>query len=166
MTDTTERLKLPLLATGQAQKESTHNEALALADMLVQPVVQAVAPPSVPPTPSLGQSWIVGVGAVGAWAGHDSALACWTGGGWRFANAFDGMTVWNLATNSHARRSAATWQSGIVNGSQFRVGDVQVLTARQSAIASPAGGATIDAESRIAVTAILTALRTHGLIDP
>ena len=43
-----DRLKLPLLAAAQAQKEVTHNEALALADIAVQAVVQAVAPVIVP----------------------------------------------------------------------------------------------------------------------
>jgi hypothetical protein len=164
MTDTSDRLALPLLASGQAQKELTHNEALVLADMLIQPVVQAVAPTSVPPAPQIGQCWIVGVAASGAWAGHDGALACWTAGGWRFAAAFEGMTVWNLATGSNSRRSAAVWSTGIVNAAQFRVNDVPVLTNRQAAIATPASGTVIDAEARIALSAILAAMRTHGLI--
>ncbi|WP_312846581.1 hypothetical protein [Sphingopyxis sp. PET50] len=43
MTDlpSTARLALPLLAMAQAQKEVTHNEALTLLDLLVQPVVEA-----------------------------------------------------------------------------------------------------------------------------
>ena len=48
MTLQTDRFALPLLATAQAQKEMTHNEALALLDAVVQPVVVAVAPASVP----------------------------------------------------------------------------------------------------------------------
>ena len=40
MTDPiTPRFGLPLLAPGQAAKELTHNEALSLLDLLVQPVV-------------------------------------------------------------------------------------------------------------------------------
>ncbi len=35
--ETTARLGLPLLATGQAQKETTHNEALALIDLAPHP---------------------------------------------------------------------------------------------------------------------------------
>jgi Protein of unknown function (DUF2793) len=166
MSETSERLKLPLLTSGQAQKEATHNEALTLADMLVQPVVQSVAPASVPATPQLGQCWIVGTGAGGAWAGHDGAMACWTAGGWRFAAPFEGMEAWNLATGTFARRSGTIWITGIVNASQIRVENVQLLTARQAAIASPSGGATIDSEARIALGSILTALRTHGLIAP
>jgi len=36
---------------------------------------------------------------------------------------------------------------------------------RAAAIAGPAGGTTIDAESRTAIGQILTALRQHGLIE-
>ena len=39
---TTSRLGLPTLAAAQAQKEMTHNEALTLLDVAVQPVVAAV----------------------------------------------------------------------------------------------------------------------------
>lgn len=66
MTDMTDRLALALIAPGQAQKEMTHNEALARLDIMVQPVVQAIAPASVPASPTFGQCWIVGVGASGA----------------------------------------------------------------------------------------------------
>ena len=40
-----------------------------------------------------------------------------------------------------------------------------VVGSRGAAIASPSGGATIDAEVRTAVSQIPGALRTHGLID-
>jgi len=166
MPDTSDRLKLPLLTAGQAQKEVTHNEALALADMLVQPVVQSVAPASVPGAPQPGQCWIVGAGATGDWAGQDGALACWTSGGWRFAAAFEGMTAWNLATGSFVRRSASAWLAGVLAGSRLDINGVQVIAARQAAIANPSGGTTIDAEARVALAAILASLRTHGLIAP
>ena len=166
MPDTTDRLALPLLATGQAQKEATHNEALARADMLIQPVVQSVAAASVPTSPQIGQCWIVGSGATGAWAGHDAAIACWTGGGWRFADSFPGMCAWNIATASFALRGASSWSIGISNASQYRVNDMQVVGARQSAIPNPLSGTVVDAESRVALSAVLAALRAHGLIAP
>jgi Protein of unknown function (DUF2793) len=84
MPDVTDRLSLPLLVAGQAQKEVTHNEALTLIDFLAQPVVVAVAPVSVPAAPTLGQSWIVGAAPTGAWAGKAAHIASWTSGGWRF----------------------------------------------------------------------------------
>jgi hypothetical protein len=44
----TPRLALPLLQPGQAQKETTHNEALAVLDLVVQASVLAVGT-NVPP---------------------------------------------------------------------------------------------------------------------
>lgn len=49
MADGTDRLRLPLLTAGQAQKEVTHNEALLLLDLLVQASVQSAGLTSPPP---------------------------------------------------------------------------------------------------------------------
>ena len=164
MTDMTDRIALALIAPGQAQKEMTHNEALARLDIMVQPVVQAVATAMVPASPALGQCWIVGVAATGAWAGRDGALAAWTAGGWRFVTPFEGMTAWSIADAMQVIRRGATWSIGEVNARQIRINAVRLLTVQQSAIASPLGGTVIDSESRTAITNILGALRTHGLI--
>ena len=164
MSGTSERLKLPYIAPGQAQKEMTHNEALALVDTLVQPVVQAVAPAAIPANPVLGQCWIIGTGATGVWAGHDGALACWTSGGWRFVPAFEGMLVWSIADQMEAVRQSMVWVIGEVNAHNIRINQIQVLGPRQPAIGTPSGGALVDTESRSAISAILGAMRTHGLI--
>jgi Protein of unknown function (DUF2793) len=160
----TDRLSLPLLSTAQAQKEMTHNEALALLDAVVQPVVVAVAPPSPPASPVPGQAWIVGAGASGLWAGHDHSLAVWTSGGWRFVAPFEGMTVWSLADGMTVRRAGAAWVAGALTGSTLTLAGAKVVGARGTAIANPVGGTTIDSEVRTAVLSILSALRTHGLI--
>ncbi|MEK6636723.1 MAG: DUF2793 domain-containing protein [Pseudomonadota bacterium] len=164
MTDTTDRLALALIAPGQAQKEMTHNEALARLDIMVQPVVEAVAPLTVPANPVLGECWIVGVGANGAWLGHDGALAAWTAGGWRFVAPFEGMAAWSIADAMIAIRRGTDWIIGQVNAQQIRINNLPVLTARQAAITNPAAGTIIDSESRMTIDAILAALRTHGLI--
>jgi Protein of unknown function (DUF2793) len=164
MTDTSDRLALPLIAPGQAQKEMTHNEALARLDIMVQPVVQAVAPSAIPVNPALGQCWIVGGGATGVWAGRDGALAAWTLGGWRFVSPFEGMTAWSIADAMVVIRRGAGWSIGQVNAQQIRINNVPLLTVRQPAIATPSGGTVIDSESRTTIGAILATLRTHGLI--
>lgn len=46
----------------------------------------------------------------------------------------------------------------------LRIGGSQVVGARGAAVADPAGGATIDAEARTAIAAILSRLEAHGLI--
>lgn len=161
----TDRLSLPLLAVAQSQKEMTHNEALALLDAVVQPVVVAMAPATTPSAPTLGQGWIVGPAPSGAWAGQADRLAVWTSGGWRFVTPFAGMTVWNLADSLTYRRTASAWIGGQMTATALTIGGNQVVASRQPSIATPSGGTTVDAESRAATGAILTALRTHGLIS-
>jgi len=127
-------------------------------------VVQAVAPPAIPSAPEPGQCWIVGAGAGGAWAGYDHAIACWTGGGWRFVASLEGMAVWSLADSLPVRRDAGGWMLGQLAASTLRIGSEQVVGPRQPPISVPSGGSVVDLEVRDAISAILSVLRTHGLI--
>ena len=161
--DTTARLTLPLLQPGQAQKEMTHNESLALLDIGVQAAVQEVLGVP-PPTPAAGQCWIVGPGATGDWTGHDGQLAGWTTGGWRFLAATEGMAAWLIGAAVPARYRDGAWRSGEVRASSFVVAGNQVVGIRQPAIAVPTGGSTVDGEARAALAQLLAAARAHGLI--
>jgi hypothetical protein len=147
MTDTSARLGLPFLHAGQAQKELWHNEALAMLDLAVQPAVEAVGLDQPPAEPAEGQAWIVGAQPAGAWAGQGDALAGWTGGGWRFVPATEGAAVWVAGAGVPARYTGGAWRVG-----------------QRPAVADPAGGATVDAEARAALAAVLAALRAHGLV--
>lgn len=158
------RLGLPLIQPGQAQKELDHNEALALLDAVVQPVVEAVGRNDPPATPAIGQCWLIGAAPTGGWQGRAKALAVWTSGGWRFIAAFEGMTVWSRADAQDARFTAGDWRLGDLRGASLNIGGVQVVGARQGAIATPAGGSAADAEARASIAQILDALRAHGLI--
>ena len=60
------RLGLPFLAAGQAQKEVTHNEALALIDAGLSPAAETIGVTAPPSAPALGQCWIVGGAPSGA----------------------------------------------------------------------------------------------------
>lgn len=164
MLEATPRLALSLLSAGQAQKELTHNEALLRADMLIQPVVQAVGVATPPTAPASGQCWIIGASATGVWSGHDANLACWTEAGWRFVAPFAGLMVLDASSGQIVRYSLGGWVSGTVNATQIRVAGTQVIGTQQAAISNPSGGATIDAEARITLATILSALRSHGLI--
>lgn len=77
---TTSRFALPLIAAGQAQKETYHNEALAAIDAAIHACVEAAAVTDPPTEPIEGESWLVAGGAIGDWAGQDDSLATWTGG--------------------------------------------------------------------------------------
>jgi hypothetical protein len=165
MTTTSDRLKLPFLAVAQAQKEMTHNEALALLDVAVQPVVQEVAPIGVPAAPALGQCWIVGQNPTGEWIGQAGSLAAWTTGGWRFVLPFEGMTAWSIGDGLTARRAGSAWIVGRVTAAAFMVGNQQVIGARRPAISASTGGTTVDLQARTAIAAILDAMTAHGLIS-
>jgi hypothetical protein len=164
MPETSDRFALPFLIAGQAQKEVIHNEALALIDILLNPVVQSVAPGSIPSNPGLGQCWIVGTSPGGAWTGQAGAIAAWTAGGWRFVTPRDGMTLWSLADSRSVQRRGTVWVIGVLVAQSLSISGNQVVGARQGAIAAPTGGTVIDTESRTTITAILNILRAHGLI--
>ena len=163
-TDATIRLGLPLLATGQAQKELTHNEALARLDIAVQAGVVAIGLAVPPSNPAAGDAWVVGAAPGGAWAGHEDAIAAWTGGGWRFVDPREGMTVWSIADRCDVRYRNGLWTSGELRGGRVLVDGAKVVGQRGAAIAAPTGGTVVDKEARAAIGAVLAALRGHGLI--
>jgi hypothetical protein len=161
----TDRLKLPTLAAAQAQKEMTHNEALALADIAIQAVVQAVGPGAVPTAPVLGQCWIVGNAPTGLWAGQAGRLAGWTSGGWRFLAPLEGMQVWSIADNAVVRREGANWLTGVMTASSLKISGIQVVGGQRPRVLAPSGGSTVDTQARAAVAAIIAGLESHGLFS-
>lgn len=164
MTDKTARLALDLIEPGQAQKELHHNEALAALDLCVQTSVVDDGINNPPGAPTPGQCWIVGAQPTGAWHGHAQSVVGWTSGGWRFVEPREGMVAWHEARHTMLRFSDGSWEAGVVRGVELRVAGERVVGARAGAIGTPAGGTTIDAEARATLTAILAALRGHGLI--
>lgn len=161
---TSERLGLPLLAAGQAQKELSHNEALVLLDFVVQPSVEAVGLDTPPTSPAPGACWIVGAAPSGAWRGQAQAIAGWTEGGWRFVAARPGMRAWSLGDSADAQFDGTQWTIGTLAGNRLVLAGETMLGVRQPAIAAPANGTGVDAEARRAIEAILTALQSLGLI--
>jgi Protein of unknown function (DUF2793) len=145
--DKTSRLSLPLLFPGQAQKEVTHNEALVRLDALIYPVVQSAlaVPPAGLTVSNDGECWLVANGANGPWVGNEDRIARWSGGSWRFIKAVEGMSVWNIAAAKRLFYTGNEWKT-------------------PSPITSPTGGAVMDAESRLAITAILAHLRELSLL--
>lgn len=162
----TARFALPLLHPGQVQKELFHNEALIVADALIQPCVEAMGVDVPPSDPDPGQCWIVGDSPAGAWAGAAGSLALWTAGGWRFVAPREGMAAWIADEALVARYAGGVWRAGRLTGTQLIIDGEQVVGAREPAIDDPDGGIVIDAEARNAIEAVLAALRSHGLIDP
>lgn len=146
MMERTARLGLPVLVPGQGQKDMTHNEALLALDALVQLAVVEWQQPEPPADPMAGDCWIVPAGAIGAWAGHDGAVAQWTAGGWRLLLPTEGMWAWVVAGECWIRHVAGAW-------------------VQEPAIAPAAGGAVVDSEARATLANILLAMERLGLID-
>lgn len=162
--DITTRLKLPLLAAGQAQKEAWHNEALLLVDRLLAGVIEGAASATPPGSPTADGLYAVAAAATGAWAGQDGMLAAYSSSGWRFVAPAEGMRLVERASGQEWRRLAGSWEIGRVQAHELYIDGVKVVGARSGTIAAPTGGATVDTESRVCLAAILAALRTHGLI--
>ncbi|WP_176596100.1 MULTISPECIES: DUF2793 domain-containing protein [Sphingobium] len=163
--DATIRWALPQLFAGQAQKELFHNEALTRIDMLLHGAVESADEGTPPASPTIGACWIVAADASGAWEGQEGAMACWTEGGWRFAAPRAGLSLWVVDRGHAMRHDGVDWQDCSARDDGLYVDGARVVGARMAAIAAPSGGATVDAEARSALSAILAVLRAHGLIE-
>lgn len=139
---TTAHLGLPLLFTGQAQKEPFINHTITAIDALLTGVIDAslTSPPS---GPVEGSRYRVLANGTDDWLGHDDEIAIHLGGAWQFIGPHEGMKIFDSA----ARTSyfyASEWQA--------------------AAEPSPAsGGNVIDTEARAALTGLIDALRTAGI---
>lgn len=162
----TPRLALPFLSAGQAQKEVTYNEALQILDCLVAAAVEEEPRDDPPPTPGLGVCYLVGASPTGAWSGQAGKVAGYTSGGWRFFPPVEGMSLLVKSIGERAEYRLGAWEVGTVHAATVVIDGEQVIGARAAAITSPTGGSTTDSEARAAISAILDAMRQHGLIEP
>jgi len=162
--ETTERLGLNLLIAGQTQKEIWLNESLLLVDLLLSGRMESIVSSAPPADPEGAVFYRIGPGATGEWLGQDGKIAAMTAGGWRFVTPFDGLTLRDVNDRTSWAFAEGTWTKGVVDAISYRVDGKAVVGAQQPAIANPVGGSTVDAESRAAIGALLSALRGHGLI--
>lgn len=139
----TPRFSLPLLFTGQAQKEFFVNEAHALIDVLLHSSIEGTA--SNPPTdPIEGECWLVGAAATGEWSGHEGSLAFCYGDTWRYLAPTDGMRVFDRSARQ-VRLFDGAWKAAAVP-------------------ITPTGGATVDSEARQTIEGLISALRNQGIL--
>jgi hypothetical protein len=142
-TSASPRYRLPLLFSGQIQKELFVNEAHALVDALLHAAVEGEgnAPPA---EPEEGECWLVGQEPTGAWADHAGELASFQAGEWIFVAPRDGLRVLDNSTGQDLRYRGG-WQ-------------------RPATPAPPTGGTTVDAEARAAIAALVEALIAGGIL--
>lgn len=140
---TTPRLGLPMLFTGQAQKEAYVNEAHSLIDAVTQCAVEGSA--SVPPaSPVNGTNWLIAAGATGDWAGQDGKIGCYQSGNWMFVAPFDGLSIFNRSTHQFIHYSGS-WCT-------------------PASVIAPSGGSTIDTQARTTLANLISTLQTAGIL--
>lgn len=123
---TTPKLGIPLISSGQAQPEVTHNQAILAIQSLLNGVKALQNGP--PGSPADGDSYIVGTAGTGAWNGHNNQIAIFFGG-WIFLPGVDddgviipmgaaqeGLTVYNQALDVQYRWSGAVWAAQAAGG--------------------------------------------------
>lgn len=125
---TTPKLQMPELVVGQAGKELTHNQALAVLDQLAQAVVADKDLTAPPGSPANGSMYIPAIGSTGPWAGHDGKLAYWltTVAEWAFITPSDGWSVWVTDEAVRYERKAGAWVVISTGGTSLPV--VQTFT--------------------------------------
>jgi len=130
---TTPKLALPELVVGQAGKELTHNQALAVLDQLAQAVVVDKDLATPPVSPANGAMYIVAAGATGAWSGQSGKLAYWltSVGAWTFSTPVNGWSVWVADEAVRYELKAGVW-TVVATGGGATLPVVQALSASRS----------------------------------
>lgn len=139
----TVRFKLPLLFSGQSQKEAFVNEGLLRVDALMHCIVEGEAN-NPPATPIEGSTWIVGQNPTGEWGGQSGKLVCRQTGQWIFVVPQDGMRIMHRLTGQTQRRLSGAWVA-------------------PAAPNPPSGGSVVDAEARSALNTLIQRLRDAGV---
>jgi len=141
---TTVNYSLPLLFSGQAQKEFSLNQMVALVDALLHKSVDDSL--SSPPTnPDESSVYRVTGDAIDAWVGKENQIAIWLGGAWHFISPKAGMQLFDRQAETLLHYDTA-W-----------------VSATEPAAAS--GGTVIDTEARQMLVSIVEALRIYGVFS-
>jgi len=140
---TTLNAALPLLLSGQSQKEFFVNQSLAILDALLPMAVEAVQ--NEPPIdPEDGVCFVVGTAGAGDWSDQSDHIAIRIAGSWHFVGPSEGMAIHDRTTNQSLFYSTQ-WN-------------------RITAPATPSGGAVIDLEARAAIDSLINRLVDAGIM--
>ena len=162
----TVRNAFPLLEVAQAQKETTHNEALRIMDILNNMLIKDRTLATPPGSPANGDTYLVAASATGVWAGQDGKIAFFYDG-WSFITAYEGMQGYVdneerqiIFSDGFWRELPGSWAAGIsasssadqVNLFAVDVGSIKpVNTGTDGAIVVLPQLSTIDPRSMLSV---------------
>ncbi len=162
MTGSTDRYALPMIQTGQAQKDITHNDAIGAIDTLLHLAVEGMAA-NRPVAPVVGQCWIIASPATGVWAGHDGHIAAFTSAGWTEVLPSEGCLAWDKESGVFAVFQNGSWNVDHWPVRALTVGGRPMLGAAVTGANAASGGNVVDVEARAVLAVVLTGLKALGL---
>ncbi len=104
-------LGLPYIAAGQAQKHVTHNDALDLADALINLTVLSRVVNAPPATPLNGARYLLPATPTGAFAGQGGNIAVYQNGGWRYIVPKTGWRTYIIDEQIIVAFNGTTWNA-------------------------------------------------------
>ena len=155
---TTPRFSLPELAVAQALKEITHNEALAIVDVLLGGTVGSVL--ATPPgSPTNGQVVLVAhSGTTGVFVGKEDKIAFWltSVAAWQYITPTTGQKVTDGATSTTYRWNGTLWLalSGTYTPTLTNVTNVSASTAYPCQWMRVGNVVTVSGRVRITATGV------------
>lgn len=112
----TENINFITLEANQFNPEITYNSNLEIIDILLQPICISSSLTTPPPTPAVGELYVVGVGATGSWGGKDNYLAYYYNG-WKFILPKNGWSVYDISLNDYIIWNTSSWAIGSFSSS-------------------------------------------------
>lgn len=139
----TRRLHLPLLASAQAQKHVTVNEALVRVDALAAPVVLSRSSSEPPTSASDGDMYVVAPDATGDWEGEGGNFALFDNGGWLFCLPHAGKRAWVVDERREIVHDGDGWVEAL-GAAAFGAGAALCVSAIDHVVTSGASSTTTD----------------------
>jgi hypothetical protein len=129
---TSVKFLLPYLSVGQSQKEVTHNEALAMIDILLTKACSSIE--TGPPATSDGLVVLVAAsGTTGAFVGKENKIAYYltATGAWAYLTPVTGQEIFVTSTTVNYRYTGSAWtpMNGIYTPTLTNVTNINSSTA-------------------------------------
>ena len=142
---TTTQFGLPLLFSGQSQKEFYVNQSFVTIDALLSQSVTASqdAPPA---NPEEGESYRITSPASGVWIGHEDQLAIFVSGTWQYIEPANGLVLYDRSIGQRLYFNGS-WTSA-------------------ASTPSPTGGSVIEVEARATIDGLISSLIQTGILPP
>jgi len=160
MSELSARLALPYLASGQAQKHVTVNEAFGLIDALIGAAALDRDLTSPPGSPEESDCYLVAATADGAWIGWDNDVAIFQDGAWRRIAPPEGAIVLVVDEARLLIKRDGAWE-----GVEAALNVLSIENAGEGVLASLGVNTAADAANRFALKSN-AAMFSHDDVTP